>query len=82
MEPANAGSSTGSTATSCPVRNRLSLQAYQAIRVAVGHEQPLLCHYATEAGAVARERERREGPQAHGTTIVLSYNFSYTFLEH
>ena len=81
MEPANAsaGSSTGSTATSCPVRNRLSLEAYQAIRAAMAEELAMNSHSfavtATEAGAVARERERREGPQARGT-IVVSYNFS------
>ena len=80
MEPANAASG---TATSCPVnerRNRLSLEAYQAIRAAVAEKLSMNSHSfavtATEAGAVARVRvKRREGAQARGT-IVVSYNFS------
>ena len=63
MEPANGSSiasGTGSTAT-CPVsdrRNRLSLEAYQAIRAAVAEEVAMNSHSfavtATETGAVAR----------------------------
>ena len=59
-------SGSGSSAASCGI----SLEAYQAIRVAVAEEVAMNSHSssATERGAVSRER--RDSGSAHGTIVV------------
>ena len=64
----------------------LFLEAYQAIRAAVAEEVAASSRSfvatATEAGTVARERgEGAHDQQAH-RNIIVSYNFSSTFLRY